>query len=129
VQFNKKYDPRYLFQIGLNSGWRLGNEGGVMYLLPDDDDFSWNSMISREFSLECFLSALTCEGGKLGITVMFDSKRGGEIIIYPEKLFIQLSINQLRDDNSIVDFSWYLRKLSKFLTHIEIVSIECLQIM
>ncbi|MCC8108995.1 MAG: hypothetical protein LIQ30_08130 [Planctomycetes bacterium] len=119
--------PLKLLCRGLEAGWRVGDGGAVVYLDPDDSGYNWITGSHHEFDLATFISRFSSNRQKIGLTIRLRENRGGKAVFYPDRMAFFLNLNQLRGEDRIVDFTWYLRELRPFLERVDVETIECRQ--
>ncbi len=127
IHLTARSRPLSLLCRGLETGWRVGDGGEVMYLDPDDEGYNWITGAHRDFDLASFISRFTSDRQKIGLTICLKDNRGGNAIFFPDRMSFLLNLNTLHDDDRIVDFTWYLRELRPFLDRVGVHTIECRQ--
>ncbi|EJM0810054.1 hypothetical protein ACGXZQ_003993 [Escherichia albertii] len=126
VTFQKRYSPKFVLKTLLTHGWSINYDNHVVFLLPSNkDDYDWQRISILNFNFARFLAAHH-ENDRIGITLVNEGV-GGEVIINPDFLTISQTINRVyvNDFKCIVNFSWYLNKISSLFCLTNVSAIDC----
>lgn len=122
VLFAESYEPVQVLQKLLDKGFSYNVDGWVEYQNENED---WCFVDYNAFSLELFLEKSRCQNS-VSLSLIFENDIGCTVLINRYYLSFLLSINRVYIDNTnLPDFSWYLKRLSKFLSLISVQAIKC----
>lgn len=126
IRFGNHLKPKEILRLLLELGWDYNYDGQVAFLPPgDNDNFDWQTVNCQQFNIESFLSSHN-EYDKIGMALVTEDGAGGDFRIMPDMMVFSLNINRRYiNSDHIIDFSWYLNKLTSFFQRIYSVAINC----
>lgn len=124
IDFLEVQDPRNIIGVLCSCGWEASFEGDVMYLSPDDIDYSWRFCKVSEFRVDEFLASHEATS-RIGLVMTCPEGSGGEFLIGPTCLSFSASINRVYAGGVIPDFSWYLSRMASVIKNFRVASIRC----